>query len=256
MTQLVNKIKKPLLFAVLLLPVAIIGGFFTGRYLIDTLSPEALQEVILQIGDVNVLVIVAMVQTITYALVCGFLGYLITDKIGLIKPFKFKSKGVVVGLIFGILLGVLLGVDHFTSGAIYPEIQTANINGFTFDGVMSSVLYGGIIEEVMMRLFFMAILALIVWKLFFRKYTVNNMPQKVYIIANVVAALAFAAGHLPATIGIFGSLTPLIVTRCFVLNGLGGYLFGEVFRKYGIGYAMIAHATAHIVKFIIFAIFI
>lgn len=256
MVKLFAKIKKPLLFAVSLLPIAIIGGFFTGGYIIDTLAPEALQEVIAQVGDVNILSIVTMVQTITYALVCGFFGYLITDKIGLIKPFKFKSKSVVVSLIFGAITGSLIGIDHFTTGAVYPEIQTANISGVTFDGVMASILYGGVIEEVMLRLFFMSILALIIWKIFFRKYTADNMPQKLYIIANVVAALVFAAGHLPATIGIFGTLTPVIVIRCFLLNGLGGYLFGELFRKYGIGYAMIAHATAHIVKFIIFAIFI
>ena len=47
-----------------------------------------------------------------------------------------------------------------------------------------------------------------------------------------------------------------IIARCFVLNGVAGYIFGELFRKYGIGYAMTAHAMAHIVKFIIFAIFI
>ncbi len=256
MTKLLAKIKKPLLFAVSLLPIAIIGGFFTGRYMIDTLSPEALQEVVAQVGDLNMLTVVTMVQTITYALVCGFFGYLITDKIGLIKPFKFKSKGVVVALIFGVFTGALLGVDHFTIGAKYIEIQTANINGFTLNGVIASIFYGGIIEEVMLRFFFMALLALIIWKLFFRKYTADNIPQKVYIIANVAAALVFAAGHLPATIGIFGALTPIIVIRCFVLNGLGGYLFGELFRKHGIGYSMIAHATAHIAKFIIFAIFI
>ena len=84
----------------------------------------------------------------------------------------------------------------------------------------------------------------------------NNIPQKVYIIANIVAAFAFAAGHLPATIGMFGELTPYLLIRCFALNGIAGYLFGELFRKHSIGYAMIAHATAHIVKFIIFAIFI
>lgn len=60
---------------------------------------------------------------------------------------------------------------------------------------------------------------------------------------------------MPATVGIFGGLTPLIVVRCFLLNGIGGYLFGEAFRKHGIGYAMIAHAMAHIVKFVLFAIF-
>ncbi len=250
----IQNLKKPLLFALLLLPVAIVGGIFTALYLLDTLSAQALAEVVSQTGSTSVLVVITVIQTVMYALVCGFFGYIITKKIGLYKPFTLKKKSILSSLIVGTFTGVLIGIDHFVSGALHPEIQTANISSFTINGVLSAILYGGIIEEVMIRLFFMSLLALIIWKLFFRKYSANNIPQKVYIIANIVAALVFAAGHLPATIGMFGELTSYLLIRCFVLNGVAGYLFGELFRKHGIGYAMIAHATAHIVKFIIFAI--
>ncbi len=251
-----KNLKKPLLFALSLLPVAIIGGIFTALYMFDTLSAQALSEAVSQVGSKAILVVITVIQTVMYALVCGFFGYIITKKIGLHKPFTLKKECVLSSLIVGTFTGVLLGIDHFISGALHPEIQTANLSSFTVRGIMASIFYGGIIEEVMIRLFFMSLLTLIVWKLFFRKYNENNIPQKVYIIANIVAAIAFAAGHLPATIVMFGELTPFIIIRCFVLNGVAGYLFGELFRKHGIGYAMIAHATAHIAKFIIFAIFI
>lgn len=251
-----NNIKKPLLFTLTLLPIAIVGGIFTALYQVDVISPDMVELAVSQVGSIQALVAIVAIQTILYTMVCGFFGYIITRKIGLIKPFTFKKNSLLTTLLFGGLIGVALGVDHFVSGAIYPEIQTANLNSFTLNGVIASILYGGVVEEVMLRLFFMSLLALIIWKLFFRKYNENNIPQKVYIIANIVAALVFAAGHLPATIGMFGELTPFIIIRCFVLNGVAGYLFGELFRKHGIGYAMIAHATAHIVKFIIFAIFI
>ena len=52
----------------------------------------------------------------------------------------------------------------------------------------------------------------------------KEIPQKVLVIANVVAALVFSLGHIPATIGIFGMLTPFIVIRCFVLNGVAELL--------------------------------
>ncbi|MBQ7964685.1 MAG: CPBP family intramembrane metalloprotease [Ruminococcus sp.] len=248
--------KKALLFTLSLLPVAIIGGICTAIYQLDTLSEEMVQQAVSQLGGVEILIAITTLQTIMYALVCGFIGYIITVKTGLYKPFTLNKKGMLSSLVVGAFTGVLLGIDHFVSCAVYPEIQTVNINSFSLAGVTASILYGGIIEEVMIRLFFMSLIAIIIWKLFFRKYSANNIPQKVYIIANIVAAFAFAAGHLPATIGMFGELTPYLLIRCFALNGIAGYLFGELFRKHSIGYAMIAHATAHIVKFIIFAIFI
>ena len=251
-----NNIKKALLFALSLLPVAIVGGICTAIYQLDTLSKEMVQQAVSQVGSIGVLVIITAVQTTLYTFVAGFFGYIVTSKIGLMKPFTFKKKSLITSLLFGAGIGVLLGVDHFVGGYMYPEIQSANISSFTLNGVIASILYGGVVEEVYMRLFFMSIIALVIFKLFFRKHTSDNIPTKVYIIANIVAALAFAAGHLPATVGIFGSLDAYILIRCFVLNGLGGYLFGELFRKYGIGYSMIAHASAHIVKFVIFAIFI
>lgn len=255
-TNTKNTLKKAFLFTLALLPVAIVAGICTTIYQINSLSQEILNDAISQLGSMEMLIAVTTVQTVMYATVCGFFGYILTSQIGLIKPFTFKKKGLITSLLFGAVLGVLIGVDHFISGAIYPEIQTANISSFTLNGVIASILYGGVVEEIMLRLFFMSIIALIIWKLFFRKHTSENIPSKVYIIANIVAALAFAASHLPATIAIFGSLDAYILIRCFVLNGLGGYLFGELFRKHGIGYSMIAHATAHIVKFVIFAIFI
>ena len=251
-----NNIKKALLFALTLLPVAIVAGICTAFYQLDALSPEVVETAISQAGSMGALVTITAAQTALYTFIAGFFGYIVTNKIGLTKPFTFKKKSLIASLLFGTGLGVLIGIDHFISGAIYPEIQTTNISSFSLNGVIASILYGGIIEEVMLRFFFMSLISFIIWKLFFRKYTSENIPSKVYIIANIVAALAFAAGHLPATVGIFGSLDAYILIRCFVLNGIGGYLFGELFRKHGIGYSMIAHATAHIVKFIIFAIFI
>ena len=252
-----TKFKKPLLFILSLLPIAIVGVLFTQFFFLDTQSEEVINQAVAQVGSVNMLTLITVVQTVLYATVCGFFGYIISDKIGLIKKtIAFNKKGLLIAVIFGVLLGIILGVDHFTSGALYPKIQSANIDSFSLNGILASIFYGGIIEEVMLRLFFMALLALIIWKVFFKKYSREEIPQKVLVIANVVAALVFSLGHIPATIGIFGTLTPFIVIRCFVLNGVAGYLFGEAFRKYGIGYAMIAHALAHIVKFIIFAIFI
>ena len=46
----------------------------------------------------------------------------------------------------------------------------------------------------------------------------------------------------------FGTLAPLVLLRCFLLNGGLGLVFGWLYRKYGIQYAMIGHAGAHIIS--------
>jgi membrane protease YdiL (CAAX protease family) len=99
----------------------------------------------------------------------------------------------------------------------------------------------------MLRLFFLSLLALILWKVFFKSYTKENIPTRVFVIANVLAALLFAAAHLPSTLMTFGELTPLILFRCFLLNGGFGLIFGWLYRKHGIVYAMLGHALFHIV---------
>ncbi len=251
-----SKYKKPLLFALSLLPVGIIGGICTAYYQLGTLSADMVSDVIAQVGSLGAFIAITTLQSTLYAILFGFIGYILTRKVGLLKPFTLNKKGMVSSLLVGALIGTLLCADHFVSGSMYPEIQNVNVVSFSATGVLASVFYGGVIEEVMMRLFLMSLIVFICWKLFFRKYTSDNIPNKIYIIANIITAFAFSAGHLPATISIFGTLTPFLLIRCFLLNGMAGYLFGELFRKHGISYAMIAHATAHIAKFILFAIFL
>ena len=124
----------------------------------------------------------------------------------------------------------------------------------TVSGVIASVLYGGVIEEVMLRLFFLSLAAWVLWKVFFRKR--EKLTDGIFWAANILAAILFAAGHLPATAATFGELTPLLLIRCFLLNGGFAIGFGWLYKKYGIGYAMLSHALVHIVSKLIWLIFI
>ena len=73
--------------------------------------------------------------------------------------------------------------------------------------------------------------------------------------ANVMAAILFATGHLPATAVMMG-ITPMILFRCFLLNGGFGLLFGWLYRKYGLRYAMLAHGGCHVISKLIWILFI
>ena len=123
----------------------------------------------------------------------------------------------------------------------------------TIPYILATVTYGAVIEEVMLRLFWLSLIAFALHKLFGRK---NEAPTvAILIIANLIAAILFAAGHLPATEQMLG-LTPMLVFRCFLLNGGFGLMFGWLYRKYGLRYAMIAHGGCHIVSKLIWILFI
>ena len=250
------KLKKPLLFVLCLLPIAIVAGIFVGYYQLDTLSDEVITEVIAQVGSADILIVVGAVQTVGYALFCGFFGYLLADKTGLWKPIRFEKKKLITTLGISVIGGIVFSLDHWVFGRMIEGIQEANAASLTVSGVIASVLYGGIIEEVLLRLFFMSLIAWVIWKVFYRKHSCENIPAGVFIAANIIAALAFAAGHLPATVAIFGELTPLILFRCFLLNGGFGLIFGWLYRKYGIVYSMVSHAVFHIVSKLIWILFV
>ncbi len=251
-----TKFRKPLLFALALLPIAAVAGIFVCFYQLDILSKEAIDSVINEVGSVELIVVIGVIQTVLYTLFCGFFGYILAEKCGLWKPLKLEKRKTVITLIISLVGGAVFSLDHWVFGSVIDGIQSANAGALTVSGFIASVLYGGIIEEVMLRLFFMSLIAFIIWKLFFGKHEKENIPVCTFVIANVIAALLFAAGHLPATLVIFGELTPLLLFRCFLLNGGFGLVFGWLYRKYGIVYAMAGHALFHIVSKLIWIIFI
>lgn len=250
------KFKKPLLFALCLLPIAIVAGIFVGYYQLDTLADDVIAGLVAELGSTDLLIVIGAVQTLGYALFCGFFGYILADKLGLWKPIRFEKRSLLVTLAVSIVGGIVFSLDHWVLGSMIDGIQSANIASLTASGVIASVLYGGIIEEVMMRLFFMSLIALVIWKVFCKKYERENIPAGVFVGANIAAALVFAAGHLPATVAIFGELTPLILFRCLLLNGGFGLVFGWLYRKYGIVYAMTGHALFHIISKLIWLMFL
>lgn len=123
----------------------------------------------------------------------------------------------------------------------------------TIPYLLATVTYGAVIEEVMLRLFAMSLVAFILHKVFGKK---EEKPSVILLaVSNIVAALLFAVGHLPTNIMLFGG-SFLIIFRCLLLNGAFGLAFGWLYRKYGLRYAMIAHGCCHILSKLIWILFI
>lgn len=246
--------KKAIKFTVCMIPIAAVGGWFTGSYTYASYSGEMQQLIMEQVGSGNIFCLVAALQGVVYTLLCAMFGYRIAESIGLLRPLCIEKSSLLptLGMTFG--CGIFFALDYWTFGRWLPEVAQIYESGLLtnrLDNWISSVLYGGIVEELMLRLFAMSLLSFVLWKLFFRKCSNKQIPAGVFIVANIISAMLFSAAHLPTTVSMFGGLSPLVVIRCFVLNGGLGLMFGRLYRKYGIQYAMIGHAGAHIIsKFI------
>ena len=225
--------KKPLLFSAAMLPVIIPAVVLTAFYQKQLYPADIIAGAINQLGSKTALIILSAVQGSLLVAVCCFFGYILADKTGLWIPLYIERDKLFKTIALATSAGLVFSLDYWTFGAYEPLIQSSITGpGLSAAGFGAAVLYGGIAEEILMRLFLMSLIAFILWKLFFRNTSKNKLPDKIFISANIISALLFAAGHLPATAAAFGALTPMLLARCFLLNGIFGLLFGRLYRRY------------------------
>lgn len=252
MKAFIHKYWKTLLFFAV---VGLVGGFFTGIYMLDSYPAQMQQEILAQGLTATTLGLVSAMQSAGYGIVLGAAGIFLGKKTGLWKdensvtgkPLRITAAIAVIGG-FALILPDLLFFGKYV-----PMIMDSYAVKPTVPYMLAAVLYGGVIEEVMLRLFMMSLVAFLLHKLFGKK--TETPATGILIAANVIAALLFAAGHLPATAMTMG-ITPMILFRCFLLNGGFGLLFGWLYRKYGLRYAMLAHGGCHIIFKLIWILFI
>jgi len=167
-------------------------------------------------------------------------GRPVMDKILVMSP-----AAVLLGLAAGIVILVLEGAYFM------PRIPRQLANQDIRIGFWKRVLacfYGGIVEEILMRLFLMSAL---VWLLGLVWKAPSGAPAvAVFWLANILAALLFGAGHLPATT-LTAKLTPTVVTRALLLNGIPGLACGYLYVRYGLEAAMLSHFSLDIVLHLI-----
>lgn len=177
------------------------------------------------------------------------------------EPVRARIKAILLpAVLLGIAASVIIiGLDVAVfAPALQAELGNAakalgegsNLKPPAWQGFLAS-FYGGIDEEVLLRLF---VLSLLAWLGKFVSHTAEGAPTLAVLwSANILAAVLFGLGHLPAT-SLLIPLTPLVVARAIVLNGLGGIAFGYLYLTRGLEAAMLSHFTADIVLHVIFAL--
>jgi membrane protease YdiL (CAAX protease family) len=207
--------------------------------------------------SLSMVLLVSAVQSSVLIGVATFVGLRLGKRIGFGTPLisswlsgelvREKIKSVArVSIKLGVLSGVLIiGFDYIFNLFIDP-ISTAGTP--LWQGFLAS-FYGGVVEEILLRLFFVTLLVWIMCK--FSK-SENIKPSATTIwIAIISASVIFGLGHLPATASLT-TITPVIILRAVLLNGIGGVIFGWLYWKKGLESAIIAHFTTDIILLTVF----
>lgn len=204
-------------------------------------------------------ILVAIIQSFVLIAILLFIGLKLSKKLGLKIPilegYINKQKiniDVRATIKISILLGCLAGIIIILLDFLFIKLGV-NVMGQTsipvWQGFLAS-FYGGISEEIIMRLFFMTFILWLISKLVKVKTELVKNNLLVWS-AIIISSILFGLGHLPITTTLT-TITPLVIFRALLLNGVGGLVFGWLYWKKGLEFAMMAHFSADIMLHVIF----
>lgn len=139
----------------------------------------------------------------------------------------------------GLAAGVAVALADHALAPLWaaPGMESLR-SGRSAGDVLLGVLYGGMTEEVIFRWGLMALLAAGLARLMGRRAALWG--------AAFVAALAFAAAHLPAAAMGAEAVTMPLVLRVMVWNAVLGVIYGVALIRQGLEGAMLAHGATHL----------
>jgi membrane protease YdiL (CAAX protease family) len=193
----------------------------------------------------------AAIVLVLYGLL-GLAGYWFARQLDL--PGIFNEDGnwrrwAFIPLLIGLMCGGLLIVGDL---AFAPINTIGRLPHPGFPASLLASLSAGIGEEMMFRGFVFGLWGLILrWLL--KRF--NGRTVALWL-ANIIAALAFGAGHLGGVLVLTGAeslveVSPILLTEVFLLNGIVGLLAGERYMRDG----LVAAAGVHFWTDVVFHVF-
>jgi membrane protease YdiL (CAAX protease family) len=204
-----------------------------------------------------VLKLLSVIQTSVIVSVAVIVGVALADKVGLSSPAAEAAAGrghfwaalkpqVVPGVIGGVAGGIailatwLLWIP-FLPAAFVTRAEALN-KSLPF---LTRVLYGGIVEELLLRWGLMTFLIWLAWRLLQRG---KGKPRALWFVsAIIVSSVVFGIGHLPLVRALAFNYNLAIVGYIVVANSLFGFIAGYLYWKRGLEAAIIAHMLTHVV---------
>jgi hypothetical protein len=233
------------------------------------LQGDALSKVQLPIPLWLLIAIQVSLNAVLFAVMIA-VGLLAANRVGLglpilegwlaKQPVGEKIKSILLpGILIGVIgSGLVIAFDALVFspiltaefGPLFKALGQEQLQPAAWKGLLAS-FYGGINEELLLRLGLMSVLA---WLGRFASKMDEGRPTQVVIwTANILAAVLFGLGHLPAT-AIIMPLTPLVITRAILLNSIIGIGAGYLYARHGLEAAILCHFSADIILHVLLAL--
>jgi membrane protease YdiL (CAAX protease family) len=254
--EILMKNRKQLTVFLVLLAVYAFCAFATYAFFTDQLVATAgvpmpkmpVSNAVLGLANAGIVLVV-------YGLL-GWIGFRLARKLGL--PGIFSEDGnwrrwFFIPLLLGLVCGGMV---------VIGDVLFAPINSFgrmvhpQFPMSILASLSAGIGEEMLFRGFVFGLWGLILnWLL--KRF--NGRTAALWI-ANVIAALAFGAGHLGTILFLahassLADLSPILLIEVFLLNGIIGLIAGQRYMKDGLVAAAGVHFWTDMVFHVLYGLF-
>lgn len=201
--------------------------------------------------------LLSLIQPAIILLVAVLVGVALAPKVGLSSPVAEAVAGggqlssafkpqIIPGLVGGLAGGVAIVLTALLAKSfLQPEVTTRIAELGKILPLPTRLLYGGIIEELLLRWGLMTLLVWAAWRLFQKG---QNKPKPAYFVgAILISSLVFGIGHLPIAFLLLPEATFALTLYVIVANSIFGLIAGYLFWKKGLESAMIAHMLAHVV---------
>ena len=213
--------------------------------------------------SMEVIQLITVAQSSVMLIVMIWLGMVFSKKVGLTAPVisaLVHSENVIdkltpqikPAIIGGVIAGLLLLVLMNTLTVYLPEEFNRAIANTDFPWY-ARIFYGGITEELLIR---WGLMSFFVWGLYrLTQKKDSEIRDYNYIVAIILAALIFGAGHMGAVFAMTSEVTVALIAYIVLLNSFFGFIGGYLFWKYGLECAIGAHMMTHVI-FIIASSFV
>lgn len=212
-----------------------------------------------EIPPITLVKLLTPVQPAVLLAVAVLVGVVLAAKVGLSSPVaEAAARGgdsvsalkpqIVPGIVGGLAGGVsLVLIATVVKPFLSPEVL-ARLGAYgKILPLPVRLLYGGIVEELLLRWGLMTLLVWAAWRLFQKG---RAQPKPAYFGgAIVLSSVVFAIGHLPVAFMLFPEMTRALLVFAIVGNAAFGLIGGYLYWKKGLESAMIAHALTHVVMF-------
>ena len=167
-------------------------------------------------------------------------GKPIGDRLRSMIPFAVMT-GVGVGIAILLMFALILRKE-------LPQLPVGKAALIPIWRRLLICFYGGLTEEILMRVFLFSVLAWLLNKL---SRTRERPPKRtVILVANILLAILFGLGHLASVVP-FMPITLKIVLGALLLNGVASIAFTSLYLKRGLEAAMLSHFVADFVIWVI-----